>query len=196
MQYLVKLHQSSYFTIQERVSIPLFLVIVLPVSLFASVEVIVNKSVNDITEDDFEFTRPILMVAATFTGKALYSRLVKMDVDFEEYQSKPGLLQYFWIVLNVLAYYALMFSYVYIPASIISMVSFTELSILRFYILGSKHGFWHPKVVSYYFEGIGLTVTGCVLITWLALITNTLLVEETIIGLILLGIYLVLKSFK
>jgi hypothetical protein len=53
-----------------------------------------------------------------------------------------------------------MASYLYLPASMVAMISLAELSVLRFYIIGIKNGFFHPKVVSYYFEGIGLTVSG------------------------------------
>ena len=54
--------------------------VVLPVSVFASIEIIINKTINDVYSNGKQFCNPCLMTAVMFTGKALYARMVRDDL--------------------------------------------------------------------------------------------------------------------
>jgi len=104
-------------------------------------------------------------------------------------------IQFFWAMINLLSYYAYMTSFLYIPASLIWMVSFYELSILRFYIIILKHGIFHPKVISYYVEGFSLSFWGSVLIL-ICTMADSETLEQTTIGILLIILYTILKTLK
>lgn len=192
----------------------IFLWVIFPVALFAAAEEIINKIINDVSSGDQNFRNPCLMVAIMFTGKALYSRIVpsscEQDSETESEQPnisdsnknssenhfKDKIINLIWVVLNLLAYYALMTAYIYIPASMLWMMLMAECSILRFYIIITKYGIFDTKVISYYLEGIGLSLWGWTLLGWIVYATNDIDFEDIILSLFWAGSYLTLKSCK